>query len=327
MNHCHLRQTFAGLTVLMVALYFTEVGRGASVGLCFLTFLFGVFRLKQRQFLALTIYTLAGYAAVIGLSVLYQPHTVRNVQREWFNWLLLALALPWFGLVAGRIRAISDRLRTRNAELQQAIGQIQAMATHDDVTGLYNRAFFVETLAHALAQSERLGHGVALFFIDVDRFKLVNDTLGHAIGDQVLREIGSRIHTAVRSSDIVARLGGDEFVVLVEGHRLGDTLHDVAEKIVNVASQPICAEGRMLNLSVSVGVTYAPQDGHDALQLMRNADIAMYRGESARAEWLRPLREPDERGCRGAFRHAGRARARRGARRARALLPAEGLHR
>ena len=273
-------QTFAGLTVLMVALYYTEVDRAASLGLCFLIFLFGVFRLKGGQFVALTVYTLAAYASLIFLAARYQPASLQNLTREWFNCLLLALSLPWFSLVAGRIRAISDRLRARNEELQQAIGQIQAMATHDDVTGLYNRAFFIETLAHALAQSERLGHGVALFFIDVDRFKLVNDTLGHPIGDRVLRKVGERIRSAVRSSDIVARLGGDEFVVLIEGHQPGERLEEIAEKIVTVASRPVHVEGRTLNLSVSVGVTYAPQDGRDAQQLMRNADIAMYRAKA-----------------------------------------------
>ena len=273
-------QTFAGITVLMVALYYVEADRGAALGLCFLIFLFGVFRLGWRQFLALTLYALAAYAAVILLLMAYRPHAIPNPAREWFNCVLFAVSLPWFGWVAGRIRAISDRLRVRNSELQQAIGQIQAMATHDEVTGLHNRAFFVESLAHALAQSERFGHGVALFFIDVDRFKLINDTLGHAIGDQVLRELGLRLRASVRGSDIVARLGGDEFVVLIEGRRPGDPLREIAEKIVRVASQPVHAEGRDLAVSVSVGVTYAPQDGRDAQQLMRNADIAMYRAKA-----------------------------------------------
>lgn len=273
-------QTIAGLTVLMVTLYYTEVGRGASLGLCFLTFLFGVYRLRRGQFLALTIYAIASYAAVTALAVVYRPDTVVNVSREWFNCLLLAISLPWFGFVGGKFRAVSERLQVKNEELQQAIGQIQAMATHDEVTGLYNRAFFVETLAHALAQSERLGHGVALFFIDVDRFKLVNDTLGHAIGDRVLREIAARIRGSMRTSDIVARMGGDEFVVLIEGRRPGDGVHEIAGKIVSVLSQPLQAGGHTLNLSVSVGVTCAPRDGHDGQELMRKADIAMYRAKA-----------------------------------------------
>ena len=273
-------QTAAGMTMLMLAVYYTDVGRDASVGVCFLIFLFGVFRLSWRQFLVLTAYTLAAYAAAIGLLLAWRPAAVPNPGREWFNWLLLALSLPWFGLVAGRIRAISERLRARNAELHDAIGQIHAMATHDEVTGLYNRAFFVESLAHALAQAERFGRGVALLFIDVDRFKLINDTLGHAVGDTVLRELGARINGCVRSSDIVARLGGDEFVVLVEGVRAGEPVREIAEKIVRAASRPLDAGARELSVSVSVGITSAPQDGSDAQQLMRNADIAMYRAKA-----------------------------------------------
>ncbi len=274
-----LAQTLAGITLLMVALYFAEAERGVGLGVCFLVFLFGLFHLGRREFVVLTLYTLAAYATVIGLVLAWRPQAIGNLAYEAFNWLLLAVSLPWFAVIGGKIRDISERLRARNAELHEAVAQIHAMATRDEVTGLYNRAFFVESLAHALAQAERSGRRLGLFFIDVDRFKLVNDTLGHAVGDRVLHEIGNRIAGCVRASDIVARLGGDEFVVLVEGFAADEALQEMGEKIVQAASQPLRVEARELAVSVSVGITRAPEDGRGAQALMRNADIAMYRAK------------------------------------------------
>lgn len=273
-------QTFCGITLLMVALYHAEAERGVALGLCFLIFLFGLFRLSRREFVVLTLYALAAYATVIGFALAWRPRTIGSLAYEAFNWLLLAVSLPWFAVVAGKIRDISERLRARNVALHEAVAQIQAMATRDDVTGLYNRAFFVESLVHALAQAERTGRRLGLLFIDVDRFKLVNDTLGHAVGDRVLHELGIRIAACVRASDIVARLGGDEFVVLVEGLPEGEALQDMGEKIVRAACQPVRIDGRELAVSVSVGITVAPEDGRDAQTLMRHADMAMYRAKA-----------------------------------------------
>src|SRR5690606_4344337 len=273
-------QLYAGITILMIASYYTDGPRGIVVGLTFVIFLFGVFRLTIREFVTLTLYTLAAYALVINLALHLRPETVASVQNEWFNWLLLAVALPWFAYVGGRISALRERLRMRTRELEDAVGTIHAMATRDEVTGLYSRPFFTESLRHALLQAERHERGVALFFIDADRFKVINDTLGHAAGDRVLRELGARVRKAVRESDIVGRLGGDEFVVLVESTSGTEALTEVAQKIVRAASQPFSLDGRELPLSVSVGVAIAPADGRDEQELMRNADIAMYRAKA-----------------------------------------------
>jgi diguanylate cyclase (GGDEF)-like protein len=273
-------QLYVGISVLMFALYHLEAVRGLSLSLCFLVFLFGVFRLNTREFLTLTLYTLAAYALVVNLLMHFRPQSVPSVRQEWLNWLLLAASLPWFGVVGGRMSALRERLAARNQELREAVATIHAMATRDEVTGLCNRAFFIESLRHALAQAERHDRSLALLFIDADRFKTINDSLGHAAGDRVLREIGSRIAGCVRASDIVARLGGDEFVVLIEDFGSRDAVCELAEKIVLAVSRPCEVEGDALALSVSVGVAIAPQDGADRHQLMRNADIAMYRAKA-----------------------------------------------
>jgi diguanylate cyclase (GGDEF)-like protein len=273
-------QVYIGITLLMLGLYSIDVGRGISLGLCFFAFLFGIFRLSTRELMTVTLYTLAAYALVINLLMHWRPESVQNVQQEWFNWALLALTLPWFSVIGGRIRALRDRLRERKQELQDAIGTIHAMATRDEVTGLYNRAFFTESLGHALAQAVRHERSLALLFIDVDRFKLVNDSLGHAVGDEALRQIGERIAGCVRTSDIVARLGGDEFVALIESVPAPQALHEVAQKIIEAVAYPLERERRELALSVSIGVAAMPEDGRDAQTLMRNADVAMYRAKA-----------------------------------------------
>jgi len=273
-------QVYAGITLLMFAVYHTDGQRGVAVGLSFVIFLFGVFRLTTREFVTLTLYTLAAYGLVINLLLHRRPESVPSVEHEWFNWLLLAVALPWYAAVGGWISGLRTRLRARTRELEDAIGTIHSMATRDEVTGLYSRPFFTESLRHALLQAARHERGVALFFIDADRFKIINDTLGHGAGDRVLRELGARVRSAVRESDIVGRLGGDEFVVLVESTAAPEALREVAQKIVRAASQPLLLDGRELPLSVSVGVAVAPGDGRDEQELMRNADIAMYRAKA-----------------------------------------------
>jgi len=280
-------QVYLGITLLMGALYYVDVARGISLGLCFLVFLFGIFRMSTRELIVAALYALAAYALIINLLMQLRPESIQNLKQEWFNWVLLAISLPWFAVVGGRIREIRDRLRARKQELQEAIGTIQAMATRDEVTGLYNRAFFTESLRHALAQAERHGRSAALLFIDVDRFKLVNDTLGHPVGDQALREIGARLAGCVRESDIVARLGGDEFVALIESVPAPDTLQEMGQKIIAACARPLALERREVALSVSIGIAVMPQDGRDADTLMRNADIAMYRAKAQGRNCLR----------------------------------------
>jgi len=273
-------QVYLGITLLMAGLYYTDAARGIVLGLCYLVFLFGVFRLGMREMITLALYALAGYALVINLLLNFRPESVPSVAQEWFQWLLLAVSLPCFALVAGHIRGLRDRLRARNAELQRAIAAVHAMATRDNVTGLYNRSFFADSLEHALAQAERHARGVALLFMDVDRFKQINDTLGHAAGDRSLRAIGERISASVRDSDIVARLGGDEFVALIENLGTPAALHQLAEKIIAAVAQPLQLENGELVLSVSIGVAVWPTDGRDAPTLMRNADTALYRAKN-----------------------------------------------
>ena len=169
------------------------------------------------------------------------------------------------------MRDISERKKT--------LEQMAYMAHYDSLTGLPNRSLFRQRLEHALDIAERPGRSLEILFLDLDRFKVINDTLGHDIGDIVLRETATRLQTSLRESDTVARLGGDEFVVLVENvdepHRGGI----IAEKILTAITPPFIRDKSPLAMSTSICISSYPGDGTDAETLLKKADLAMYRAK------------------------------------------------
>ena len=168
--------------------------------------------------------------------------------------------------------------------------ELERLAHRDVLTGLANRYTLEARLDQVLADAARDGKHVALMFIDMDRFKSINDTLGHTVGDAFLISIATRLSSTVRESDIVARLGGDEFVVVAHDLDNSEPIEAVATKIVNVLGQPAQVAGRELLSTASIGIAVFPADGDSRETLMRNADIAMYhakesgRGRHARFE-------------------------------------------
>jgi len=158
--------------------------------------------------------------------------------------------------------------------------RILYLAHYDELTGLPNRAMFSQLLTRALSYANRYGDKVGLLFMDLDRFKNVNDNLGHATGDHVLREVGRRLRASVREVDSVARLGGDEFVVLIEKFKDSEALSNVAQKLSTTIAKPMLIEGRELELTVSIGISIYPENGSDIETLIKNSDIAMYRAKA-----------------------------------------------
>ena len=161
-------------------------------------------------------------------------------------------------------------------ERKRAEKQIQYLATHDNLTGLPNRVLFSQLLNHAIQSARRYQRTFAVFFIDLDRFKIINDTLGHDTGDMLLREISIRFKQSLRAVDTVARLGGDEFVILVEEVSDINYVTTVANKILSAAIKPMMLLERECRITASVGISLYPRDGEDEQTLMKNADIAMY---------------------------------------------------
>lgn len=158
---------------------------------------------------------------------------------------------------------------------------LRLMAQHDALTGLANRALFDEHMETALALARRDQTQFGMMFIDLDKFKVVNDTLGHRIGDLLLQEVARRLCQAVRTSDTPGRIGGDEFIILLRNlHHPEDALQ-VAEKIRAMLDEPFAIEGHSISISGSIGIAIYPDHGTDAIQLSRNADAAMYRTKAS----------------------------------------------
>jgi len=168
---------------------------------------------------------------------------------------------------------ITDRKRTE--------ARVQFLARHDVLTELPNRAMCVETLQAALRQAKAGGECLAVLFIDLDRFKIINDTLGHHIGDGLLRSVAQRLLQAVRSGDMVSRLGGDEFVVILRGLKDAEQARwQVEQRLIPLIRQSHKVQEHVLNISCSVGIAVFPADGQDLDELMRRADAAMYEAKA-----------------------------------------------
>lgn len=165
-------------------------------------------------------------------------------------------------------------------ELERARQLGLHLAHHDTLTGLPNRQFFRTRLREALARARRHPRPLAVFFIDLDRFKKINDTLGHNIGDLLLIEVGRRIRKCLRETDMVARRGGDEFTVILDGVANGKAAAMAARKIIEALSAPMVLDGNNLRVGASIGISLAPTDGHDVETLVKCADIAMYRAKA-----------------------------------------------
>jgi diguanylate cyclase (GGDEF)-like protein len=159
---------------------------------------------------------------------------------------------------------------------KQAEERIQYLATHDALTDLPNRLMFNQLLKHAIRSAQRYQRRFALLFIDLDRFKIINDTLGHDAGDQLLQEISVHFQQELRAVDIVARLGGDEFVILIEEVSDVSQIAAVAQKILSAARKPVSLIGQECRVTASIGICIYPDDADDEQSLMKNADIAMY---------------------------------------------------
>lgn len=161
-------------------------------------------------------------------------------------------------------------------EYKLAEEQIRYLATHDSLTGLPNRSMFSQLLNHSIQSAKRHERQLAVFFLDLDRFKIINDTKGHQAGDQLLKEIAIRLMQSLRAADIVGRLGGDEFMIMIEEVNELSDIANVAHKILANTIKPMILSGEECNVSASIGISIYPKDGEDEQTLMKNADLAMY---------------------------------------------------
>ena len=172
-------------------------------------------------------------------------------------------------------------------ERQRAQEMIRHMANHDSLTKLPNRNYFDKRLPQAISLAKRYERKLFLMFIDLDRFKNVNDTYGHSVGDQVLVEVGERLTSMLRTSDSICRLGGDEFVILLESTDTTKGAEHVASKMIKLLNKPIKAGNGTCKIGASIGISCFPDDSDDAESMIRHGDIAMYRAkQTGRNCWV-----------------------------------------
>ncbi|WP_341937831.1 sensor domain-containing protein [Marinimicrobium sp. C2-29] len=165
-------------------------------------------------------------------------------------------------------------------ERKRSEEHVHYLATHDSLTGLPNRFMFSEILNIAIESARRYQRKLAVLFVDLDRFKTINDTLGHDAGDTLLKALAHRFTDCLRSSDTVARLGGDEFVILLQEVETPDKVSNVAQKLISAAVRPVTILGQECRVTASIGICMYPTDADDEQTLMKNADIAMYRAKA-----------------------------------------------
>ena len=172
------------------------------------------------------------------------------------------------------VRAIIYAIERKRTE-----ERLTYLAQYDHLTGLVNRSLFRDRLVQAMARSKRLQQPIGLMLLDLDRFKAVNDTFGHDMGDDLLKAVSERLKTCVREVDTVARMGGDEFTIILEGVSSDQNILVVAKRITESIATPFELNEHHISIGVSIGVTIYPHDDHPVDELLKHADMAMYRAK------------------------------------------------
>jgi diguanylate cyclase (GGDEF)-like protein len=221
-------------------------------------------------------------AILVGLSVNEQMAGAQHERRVTLAWavcgsLLVVMLTGLLGRMSWQL--VQGRLREGETKLEHA-ERVEYLAYHDGLTGLPNRSMFSKRLSQSISEAQRYERRLGVAFLDLDRFKQINDTLGHEAGDQLLKEVAIRLKGCVRDSDTVARLGGDEFVVLLP--ELADERYaaTIAKKILAAVARPFTLIGQEFRVTASIGISTYPQDGLDEQSLTKNADIAMYQAKT-----------------------------------------------
>jgi diguanylate cyclase (GGDEF)-like protein len=221
-----------------------------------------------------------GAGAPEAVLELYSDVTELLAEQRHAQWRVAGLVLVMLSVLYVFLAAIvhrADQLIARqDADRAAREAQYQHQAHHDMLTGLPNRAYFGERLREALSLADRRGRQVALMYIDLDRFKIVNDSLGHGAGDQLLGEVATRIRDGLRASDLLFRMGGDEFTVILPDVDSPEAVAQVAQRIVGQVRAPVQVGGHDVAVGVSIGIAMHPGDGSTAEALIKNADAAMY---------------------------------------------------
>ena len=232
-----------------------------------------VFALQGTQLaLVFALMLLIFLLAMIKTTSITHRSILQTLQLRQTNQILLAEAVAQKQALHETNRLLEARVEARTADLHR-------LANYDSLTGLANRQRLQDCLEYALAHAQRSGGEVAVLFLDLDRFKSINDSLGHDTGDAVLKAVAERLKACVRRTDTVARLGGDEFILILERLKRAEEVADIARKILSTLAEPIALEQQPLHIGASIGISRYPEDGDAMKLLLKHADLALQRAK------------------------------------------------
>jgi diguanylate cyclase (GGDEF)-like protein len=241
--------------------------------------MFGMFGLTIRQILWVGVYVLGLFGVVMSVMVQRDPvHYPIGVEVVYFA--MLCIMVAGVALLTVRLHRMRDRLRRQKIELEAALAHIHRLATHDDLTGLVNRRHMQELLENERMRLERTEQDWCVALLDLDRFKSVNDTHGHAIGDEVLRALSRHAHTLIRRTDVLARWGGEEFVLMLPNTRIAMAVTSLERLREHFHATPLVLHGIELPVSFSAGLT-EHRRGETVAQTLERADKLCYQAKTA----------------------------------------------
>ena len=274
-----LPQVLSALTIITYAYSVTGRIHGSIMMLLTLVQVFGIFNMSQRDSRLAGFYSLGLMGCAMVYKTLTDPENY-PYQVELAHFILIAAILPTISSLAGQLNSMRMRLQSQKNELAQALTRIQILATRDELTGLFNRRHMMEVLTQHQKRLIRSGHHrFCLALLDIDHFKRINDTHGHGVGDEVLREFAATLQRALRDTDVLARWGGEEFLLLI---------NDTSPELANIglerardmlASAPLLAHMPDLRVTFSAGLT-GYDDVEELSTCIERADQALYRAKA-----------------------------------------------
>lgn len=268
-------QVGAAILLLAYIMYHAGPARAVLTPFYLVAMLFGVLRLNGRRMMVLALLALLAHAVMLHLLYLRAPAI--DARAALAEFVVLAVVLPWFAVMGGYVNRLRSRLSDSHRNLQQAFERIGELAIRDELTGVYNRRYLMETLAREQSRAERLGAPFAVCLIDIDRFKAINDGHGHATGDQVLKDFARLVPPELRAVDVHGRFGGEEFLIILPGTDMAGA-QACAERVR--AKTEAAAFPGVPRVTITVGVaTYAMKEPVSAL--LARADKALYEGKNA----------------------------------------------
>ncbi len=239
--------------------------------------MFGVLRLSARRLLALAMVALAAHGSMLWMSYMRDP--AMNLRVAVAHYVILLIVLPWFALMGGYVNRLRMRLSDSNRDLKRAFDRIEQVAIRDELTGMYNRRFLMESLEREKSRAERLGAAFSVCLVDIDHFKSINDTLGHAAGDAALKYFAAIVPQELRSVDVYGRFGGEEFLIILPGTAC-EGAESCAERVrarTAAGAFPGFPEGRHVTVTIGVA-THAK--GEEVTSLLARADSVLYQGKA-----------------------------------------------